>query len=73
MKLSTTLDYSGGFLESVKKATELENAGIDLVWVAEAYGFDAVSLMGCIAGQTDRIEIASGNCPFTRGPLHCSR
>ena len=69
MKLSTTLDYSGGFLESVKKATELESAGIDLVWVAEAYGFDAVSLMGCLAGKTDRIEIASGILPiYTRTP-----
>ena len=69
MKLSTTLDYSGGFLESVKKATDLESAGIDVVWVAEAYGFDAVSLMGCLAGKTDRIQIASGILPiYTRTP-----
>ena len=69
MKLSTTLDYSGGFLESVKKVKELESAGLDLVWVAEAYGFDAVSLMGFLAGQTDRIEIASGILPiYSRTP-----
>src|ERR1022692_3387003 len=69
MKLSTTLDYSGGFLESVKKVKALESAGLDLVWVAEAYGFDAVSLMGFLAGQTEHIEIASGILPiYSRTP-----
>ncbi len=69
MKLSTTLDYSGGFLESVKTVKEFESAGLDLVWVAEAYGFDAVSLMGYLAGQTERIEIGSGILPiYSRTP-----
>ncbi len=69
MKLSTTLDYSGGFLESVERVRGLESAGLDLVWVAEAYGFDAVSLMGCLAGQTQRIEIGSGILPiYSRTP-----
>jgi F420-dependent oxidoreductase-like protein len=69
MKLSTMLDYSGGFLESVDRIRELERAGLDMVWVAEAYGFDAVSLMGFLAAKTDRVEIASGILPiYTRTP-----
>ena len=73
MKLSTTLDYSGGFLESVKEVKELESAGLDLVWVAEAYGFDAVSLMGFLTGQTERIEIASGILPIEQQDTRSAR
>ncbi|MFZ0665183.1 MAG: LLM class F420-dependent oxidoreductase [Acidimicrobiales bacterium] len=69
MKLSTMLDYSGGFLESVERIRNLEQAGLDMVWVAEAYGFDAVSLMGFLAAKTDTVEIASGILPiYTRTP-----
>jgi F420-dependent oxidoreductase-like protein len=39
------------------------------VWVAEAYGFDAPSMMGYLAAVTDRVEIASGILPiYTRTP-----
>jgi F420-dependent oxidoreductase-like protein len=69
MKLSTTLDYSGGFLQSVQRVVRLEQAGLDVVWVAEAYGFDAVSLMGYLAASTERVEIASGILPiYSRTP-----
>ena len=37
MKLSMQLNYAGGFKEAVKQVVELEKAGLDLVWVAEAY------------------------------------
>ena len=48
---------------------ELEKAGLDLVWVAEAYGFDAVSLMGYLAASTETVQIASGILPiYTRTP-----
>jgi F420-dependent oxidoreductase-like protein len=39
---------------------ELEAAGLDLVWVPEAYSFDAVSQMGYLAAKTDTIQIGSG-------------
>lgn len=69
MKLATSLDYSGGFLDSVERVKALEKAGLDLVWVAEAYGFDAVSMMGCIAGQTETVCIGSGILPiYSRTP-----
>ena len=44
MKLSTQLSYAGGFRESAAHVAELEKVGLDLVWVAEAYGFVAEEL-----------------------------
>ncbi len=69
MKIAMSLAYAGGFRESVKRVAELEKAGLDLVWVAEAYGFDSPSLMGFIAAQTERVEIGSAILPiYTRTP-----
>ena len=69
MKISSQLGYAGGFFETVAEIQELEKAGLDLVWVAEAYGFDAVSLMGYIAAKTESVRIASGILPiYTRTP-----
>ena len=69
MKLSTQLAYNKSLKETAEEAVRLEQAGIDLVWVAEAYGFDAVSLMGYLAAVTERVEIASGILPvYTRTP-----
>ena len=40
-----------------------------MVWVAEAYGFDGVSLMGYLAAVTERVEIGAGILPiYTRTP-----
>ncbi|UDY24358.1 LLM class F420-dependent oxidoreductase [Nocardioides sp. Kera G14] len=60
MKISMALQYAGNPREAADQLTELEAAGLDQVWVAEAYGFDAVSLMGYIAARTERLEIAAG-------------
>jgi F420-dependent oxidoreductase-like protein len=69
VKIAMTLAYSGGFRESVKRVAELEKAGLDLVWVAEAYGFDSPSLMGFIAAETERVEIGSAILPvYSRTP-----
>jgi F420-dependent oxidoreductase-like protein len=69
MKIASPLSYAGGFRESVRRVTEREKAGLDLVWVAEAYGFDAPSLMGYLAALTERVEIGSGILPiYTRTP-----
>jgi F420-dependent oxidoreductase-like protein len=54
------LSYSGGFKESAQKIVDLEKAGLDIVWVAEAYTFDAVSQMGYLAAVTERVQIGSG-------------
>ena len=69
MKLSMQIGYSGGFAESVAQIQALEKVGMDLVYVAEAYGYDAVTMMGYIAAKTDTIQIASGILPiYTRTP-----
>jgi alkanesulfonate monooxygenase SsuD/methylene tetrahydromethanopterin reductase-like flavin-dependent oxidoreductase (luciferase family) len=60
MKLSMAINYSGDFHADVEKVVELEKAGLDVVWVPEAYSFDAVSQMGFLAAKTSTIEIGSG-------------
>ncbi|HEY1828269.1 MAG TPA: LLM class F420-dependent oxidoreductase [Acidimicrobiales bacterium] len=59
MKLSMPLSYAGGFEESARQTAELEKAGLDTVWVAEAYGFDGPSLMGYLAAKTEKVEIGA--------------
>ncbi len=69
MKLSMPLSYAGGFAESARQTAELEKVGLDTVWVAEAYGFDAPSMMGYLAARTERVEIGAAILPiFTRTP-----
>ncbi len=54
------INYSGDFHSDVARVQELEAAGLDLVWVPEAYSFDSVSLMGYLAAKTDTIQIGAG-------------
>ncbi len=69
MKISMQIGYAGGFAESVAQVQALEKAGLDIVYVAEAYGYDAVSLMGYLAAKTETVQIASGILPiYTRTP-----
>ncbi len=69
MRLSTLLDYSQDPRATAAHVSDLESAGIDMVWVPEVYTVDAVSLLGYLAATTDRIELASGILPiFTRTP-----
>ena len=69
MRLGMQLSYAGGFKESAEKVRRFESAGLDIVWVAEAYGFDAPSFMGYLAAVTDRVQIGSGILPiYTRTP-----
>ncbi len=37
----------------------LEKAGLDTIWVAEPYGFDAPTLMGYLAAKTETVEIGA--------------
>ncbi len=69
MRISSLLSYAGGFKETVEEIKALEQAGLDVVWVPEAYSFDAPSAMGYLAANTERITIASGILPiYTRTP-----
>jgi F420-dependent oxidoreductase-like protein len=59
MRISTQLMYAGNPKELIDQVVSLENAGLDVVWVAEAYGFDSPSLMGYLAARTERVQIGS--------------
>ena len=59
MRISTLLQYSGNPREAADSVTALEDAGLDIVWVAEAYGFDSPTLMGYLAAKTERVQIGS--------------
>jgi F420-dependent oxidoreductase-like protein len=59
VKLSTMLNYAGDVIAAADELTALERAGLDCVWVPEAYSFDAVSMMGYLAAKTERVEIGS--------------
>ena len=60
MKLATMINYSGDFHADVTRVQELEQAGLDMVWVPEAYSFDAISQVGYLAAKTERLEIGTG-------------
>ena len=59
MKLSMPLMYAGNPREAADQVSKLESSGLDTVWIAEAYGFDAPTLMGYLAAKTETIEIGS--------------
>ena len=60
MQLSYNLQYDGNPRDTADAVVELEKAGLDMVWVAEAYGFDSPTLMGYLAAKTERLQIAAG-------------
>jgi F420-dependent oxidoreductase-like protein len=60
MRITTSLNYATDPQTAATQARELEAAGVDCIWVPEAYGFDAVSLLGYLAASTSTVELASG-------------
>ncbi|MFD6550874.1 LLM class flavin-dependent oxidoreductase, partial [Streptomyces sp. NPDC058398] len=59
MELSMSLPYAGNPRAAADEAAALESAGLDAVWVAEAYGFDSPTVMGYLAARTERMRIGS--------------
>ncbi len=43
-----------------ERVAELDRAGLDVVLVAEAYSFDAISRVGYLASATERVQIGTG-------------
>ncbi len=63
------LSYAAEPLGQVETAVACERAGLDAVWVAEAWGYDAPSVMGFLAARTTRLQIGAGILPvYTRTP-----
>src|ERR1700690_292526 len=60
MRIGMQLGYAGDFADTVVELADYERAGLDIVFVPEAYSYDAVSQLGFIAARTERLQIASG-------------
>ena len=69
MRIGLGINYAGGFKEVAAEVADLERAGLDIVFVPEAYSYDAVSALGYLAASTQRVELASGILQlYTRTP-----
>ncbi|MHC9292316.1 LLM class F420-dependent oxidoreductase [Mycobacterium sp. LTG2003] len=69
MRIGLGINYAGGFKEVAAEVADLERAGLDIVFVPEAYSFDAVSGLGYLAASTERVQLASGILQlYTRTP-----
>jgi alkanesulfonate monooxygenase SsuD/methylene tetrahydromethanopterin reductase-like flavin-dependent oxidoreductase (luciferase family) len=69
VRLGIVVDYSDDFRAAAAEVVEAERIGVDVVSVAEAYSFDAVSRLGYLAAVTSTMTIASGILPlFSRTP-----
>ena len=69
MRIGLGINYAGGFKEVAAEVADLERAGLDIVFVPEAYSFDAVSALGYLAASTDHVELAFGILQlYTRTP-----
>jgi F420-dependent oxidoreductase-like protein len=63
MKLGVAIGYWGLGLSSEDQLAivqEAERLGYDSVWAAEAYGSDAATILGWLAGATSKIRLGSG-------------
>jgi F420-dependent oxidoreductase-like protein len=62
VKLGINIGYWGLGLtarEQLELVLEAERLGYDSVWTAEAYGSDAATILGWLAGATERIKLGS--------------
>src|SRR5437764_1825112 len=63
MKLGLSVGYWGLGVtpeQQLEMVTAAEEAGYDSVWSAEAYGSDAATVLGWMAGKTSRIRLGAG-------------
>jgi len=69
VRLGMHVNYAGDILGTIEEVARYEARGLDVAFVAEAYGFDAVSLLGYLAAKTERLTLASGILPlYSRTP-----
>src|SRR3954469_19988499 len=65
MQLGVHIGYWGLGLtrqDQLEIVREAERLGYDSVWAAEAYGSDVATILGWIAGQTEKIKIGPSIC-----------
>jgi F420-dependent oxidoreductase-like protein len=77
MRTATTIEASGGsadWAETVEFVREAEKLGLDICWVAEAWGAEAPSALGYLAARTSRMLLGSGIIQLgTRTPVAIAR
>ena len=59
MRIANFLQYAGDPRAAADQVVAQEKAGLDIVWIAEAYGFDSPTLMGYLAAKTETVQIGS--------------
>lgn len=70
MRTATTIEASGDWAETATFAVEAEKLGMDICWVAEAWGADAPSALGFLAARTEKMLLGSGIIQLgTRTPV----
>ncbi|HEY4452746.1 MAG TPA: LLM class flavin-dependent oxidoreductase [Pseudonocardiaceae bacterium] len=70
MRTATTVEASGDWKETTTFVVEAEKLGMDICWVAEAWGADAPSALGFLAARTERMLLGSGIIQLgTRTPV----
>jgi len=72
MRTATTVQAvgPGTWRETLDYVLEAERLGLDVCWVAEAWGSDAPSALGYLAGRTENILLGSGIIQLgTRTPV----
>lgn len=60
MRLHLEIHLGEDVKQTARHVRDLELAGLDVISVAEAYSFDAITQMAYLAAKTERVEIASG-------------
>ena len=75
MRTATTIEASGGdWAQTVEFVREAEKLGLDICWVAEAWGSEAPSVLGYLAARTSRVLLGSGIIQLgTRTPVAIAR
>jgi F420-dependent oxidoreductase-like protein len=75
MRTSTTIEASGGsWPETMDFVIEAEKLGLNICWVAEAWGSEAPSPLGYLAARTERMLLGSGIIQLaTRTPMAIAR
>ncbi|MBK6562097.1 LLM class flavin-dependent oxidoreductase [Candidatus Amarobacter glycogenicus] len=59
VKIATGFGSGRGWNEAVSWVLEAEKLGVDSVWTAEAWGFDAVTPLAYLAGKTEKVKLGT--------------
>ena len=59
VKVATGFGSTQGWGEAVSWVLEAEKLGVESVWSAEAWGFDAVTPLAYLAGKTERVKLGT--------------